>query len=250
MKSGGIGLKHVTFNGDLSILVNGSPTDEIKIQRGLKQGDPLAPFLFLMVAEGLSGLVRSAVSRGVFKVFRVGDGAEEVSILQYADDTLFVGEVNWGNLWALKSILMCFELASGLKVNFHKSCIIGINVEENFSVAASLFLNCKYGAVPFKYLGLPIGANPRLMSTWQSVLDSMGKRLSSWKRRHLSLGGRITLINSVLNSLLTYFLPFLKIPKQVLSKMIKTEELSLGGRDERRKIAWAVLSNSSHGVLR
>lgn len=93
--------------------------------------------------------------------------------------------------------------------------------------------------VPFKYMGLPIGANPRSMSTWQPVLDSMGKELSSWKRRHLSLGGRITLINSILNSLPTYYLSFLKIVKQVLVKMVKIQRNFLwGGRGRRRKIVW------------
>lgn len=79
------------------------------------------------------------VSLGLFRGFKVGNGGEDVSILQHADDTLFVGEATWVNLWALKSILRCFELVSGLKVNFHKSSIIGINVDGNFSTIASLF---------------------------------------------------------------------------------------------------------------
>lgn len=85
------------------------------MQRGLKQGDPLAPFLFLVVAEGLSGLVSKAVSDGLFKGFVFGEDNVVISHLQYADDSLLVGEASMQNVWVLKAILRCFELASGLK---------------------------------------------------------------------------------------------------------------------------------------
>ncbi|MCI62266.1 LINE-1 reverse transcriptase like, partial [Trifolium medium] len=61
---------------------------------------------------------------------------------------------------------------------------------------AASFLNCTIGSIPFVYLGLPIGANPRLSSTWDSVVKTIEKRLSSWKNRYVSLGGRVVLINS------------------------------------------------------
>ncbi|MCI18199.1 LINE-1 reverse transcriptase like, partial [Trifolium medium] len=59
-------------SGNMSVLVNGCPTEEISIKRGLKQGDPLAPHLFLLVAEGLGALMRRAVEIDRFKPFRVG----------------------------------------------------------------------------------------------------------------------------------------------------------------------------------
>jgi hypothetical protein len=72
----------------MSVLVNGSPTEEINIRRGLKQGDPLAPFLFLLVAEGLGSMMRQAVELISFAPFLVGRGELPVSHLQYADDTV------------------------------------------------------------------------------------------------------------------------------------------------------------------
>lgn len=89
------------FSGNLSVLVNGSSTDEVSIQRGLKQGDPLAPFLFLLVAEGLSSLIREVVPIGKFKGFRVGDSDVVISHLHYANDTILVGEACEQNLWAI-----------------------------------------------------------------------------------------------------------------------------------------------------
>jgi hypothetical protein len=121
-------IKACVFAGNLSVLVNGSPTSEINIQRGLKQGDPLAPFLFLLVVEGFSGVMRRAVELNLFKGFTVGRGGVVVSHLQYADDTLLIGEASVTNLWTLKAILRGFEMASGLKINFWKSCLLGVNV--------------------------------------------------------------------------------------------------------------------------
>lgn len=232
-------IKSCVFKGDLLIIVNESPTGEVRIQKGMKQSDPLAPFLFLLVAEGLTGLLRNVVSLGCFKGFKVGQEGEEVSILQYADNTLLVGEASWENLWTIKAILRCFELVSGLKVNFHKSRLIGINVDQSFQKDATIFLNCTNGEVPFKYLGLPIGANPRKVGTWQPVIDLVRKRLSSWKRNHIFMGERVTLINLVLNSLPIFFMSFYKAPRKVIKNLISIPRNFLwGGCGEKRKIAW------------
>ena len=79
-------------SASVSILVNGSPTNEFTLQRGLRQGDPLAPLLFNIAAEGLTGLMGEAVDKKLFNSFLVGKSKEPVSILQYADDTIFFGE--------------------------------------------------------------------------------------------------------------------------------------------------------------
>lgn len=211
------------ISGSASVLVNGCPTAEFPLQRGLKQGDPLAPFLFLVVAKGLSGLVSKAVSGGHFKGFAFGEEEVVISHLQYADDSLIVGEATEQNVWVMKAILRCFELVSGLKVNFQESNIIDLNVEEQFMEAATLFLNCKICDVPFTYLGIPLGANPRRSESWQPMVDKLRRRLSSWKRKNLSLGGRIVMINSVLTNLPIYFLSFMKAPKKVIKEMISIQ---------------------------
>jgi hypothetical protein len=157
------------------------------------------------VVEGLGALMRTAVERGRFKPFLVGTSGVSVSILQYADDTLYVGETSVDNLWALKAVLRGFEMASGLKVNFWKSCLVGVNVSNDFLGMASDFLNCRLGSLPFKYLGLPVGANPRLSTTWRPMVDAIKTRLCSWGNKHISFSGRIVLINAVLNSLPVFF---------------------------------------------
>ncbi|GAU25119.1 hypothetical protein TSUD_274080 [Trifolium subterraneum] len=232
-------IRACVFAGNLSVLVNGSPTTEINIQRGLKQGDPLAPFLFLLVVEGFAGLMRSVVDKNLFKGFSVGTEGLQISHLQYADDTLCIGEASMENLWTLKAILRGFELASGLRVNIWKSYLIGVNVPNNFMENACHFLNCKRGVLPFSYLGLPVGANPRRSSTWEPVLDSLRKRLRAWGNKYVSLGGRIVLINSILNSIPIFFLSFLKLPAAVLKSITRIQrEFLWGGVKGGSKISW------------
>jgi hypothetical protein len=114
-----------------SVLVNGSPTDEFPLEWGLRQGDPLSPFLFLLAAEGLNVMMRAMVDENRFVGYRVGEQeAVTVSHLQFADDTLLLGTKSWANVRALRAVLLLFELMPGLKVNFNKSMLVGVNISD------------------------------------------------------------------------------------------------------------------------
>ncbi|GAU38905.1 hypothetical protein TSUD_119710 [Trifolium subterraneum] len=173
------------------------------------------------------------------KGFKICNDGPIISHLQYADDTLCIGEASVENLWSMKAILRGFELASGLKVNFLKSCLIGVNVGDNFLDMACTFLNCMQGGIPFKYFGLPVGANPRLLSTWNPLVEKIRKNLNPWGNKHLSLGCRLVLINSVLNSIPIFYLSFLKMPKHVIKKVTRIQrEFLWGGVNGGKKISW------------
>jgi exonuclease III len=232
-------MKRCVCSGNLSVLVNGSPTEQVNITRGLKQGDPLAPFLFLLVAEGLGSLMTKAVSLCFFKGFKLNSDIL-ISHLQYADDTIFIGEACVENLWSMKAILRWFELISGLKVNFSKSNIIGVNVQNSFLEGAASFLHCKVRSLPFTYLGLPVGANPRCVNTWKPVLDAIENRLHSWKNKYVSLGGRVVLINSVLASIPIFYLSYMKLPSGVRKAIIRLQRNFLWGTSAsgESKIPW------------
>ncbi|PNY10310.1 ribonuclease H [Trifolium pratense] len=163
------------FESSMSIFVNGSPTSDFKVGRGLRQSDPLSPSLFLIIAEGLAGLMRKVVEIGKFKGYRVNDDIQ-FQILQFADDTIFMGKGIWDNIWTIKIVLRSFELVSRLKINFVKSKLYGINVDSRLLEAGSSFLSCQSEVIPFKFLGIPVGANPRRRETWKSVVDAMSKR--------------------------------------------------------------------------
>jgi len=84
---------------------------------------------------------------------------------------------------------------------------------------AVVVMNCRKGVIPFIYLGLPIGGDARKISFWKPVIDSIVARLSSWHNKFLSLGGRLTLLKSVLSSIPVYFLSFFKSPAGIISSI-------------------------------
>ncbi|CAL5339713.1 unnamed protein product [Camellia sinensis] len=178
----------------ISVLINGSPTKEFSPQKGLRQGDPLSPLLFNLVVEALNILFQRAMELNLLKGVSIGFNQVRLSYLQFADDSLLFCEAKLSEVLALKRLLRCFEMASGLKINYHKSVVCGVGVSiSELAVFASL-LNCKTQTLPLKYLGLPLGANPRRKKTWQPVIDKFKLRLAGWKRRLLSFAGQLILI--------------------------------------------------------
>ncbi|GJV19940.1 putative RNA-directed DNA polymerase, eukaryota, reverse transcriptase zinc-binding domain protein [Tanacetum coccineum] len=211
-----------------SVLVNGSPTNEFKIGKGLRQGDPLSPFLFILAVEALNVVLVEARNRNIFLGADVGRDKIPISHLQFADDALIVGQWSVPNAKNLTRILTCFNLASGLKVNFNKSKLFGIGVSSNEVNSVACSIGCQPSQLPCTYLGLPIGANMSRCSNWSPVVDRFQKRLSTWKCKNLSYGGRLTLIKSVLESLGVYFFSTFKAPISIIKKL----ESILGPRDQ------------------
>ena len=217
----------------ISVLVNGSPTKEFKPSRGLRQGDPIAPFLFLVVAQGLAGLVKQATRKKLFTGLKVGHKKVDVNLLQFADDTLFVCESNIQNIKCIKAMLRCFELSSGLRVNFHKSKIGAIGVDR-YEVKMYLnILHCSIMEIPFTYLSLPIGGNQSRCSFWEPVLAKIRKKLSVWKGRNLSFAGRVCLIKSVINAIPLFFLSFFKVPVGVCKEITNLQRKFLWGWEQK-----------------
>ena len=214
------------------VLVNGSPTDEFPLGRGLRQGDPLSPFLFLLAAEGFNVLMESLIRNNLYSGYQVGNNAgTTVSHLQFADDTLILGDKSWANIRAMRAILLLFQSLSGLKVNFSKSCLVGVNVASSWLSEAAMVLNCKVGSVPFVYLGMPIGGNPRRLSFWELLLNRIKSRLLGWSSKHLSFGGRLILLKSVLSSLPVYALSFFKAPTGIISSIESLFNCFFWGRE-------------------
>ncbi|XP_006603334.2 uncharacterized protein [Glycine max] len=198
----------------ISILINGSTTREFVPERGLRQGDPLAPFLFNIAAKGLTGLMRTTVSKNLFSSYKVGRQKEEINILQYADDTLFFGTATTVNVRVMKSILRIFELVSGLKINYAKSQFGCLGKSLDWCREATSYLNCGQLEFPFSYLGIPVGSTSKSWDVWQHVISKFESKVAKWKQRCLSMGGRI-----FLTALPIYLLSFFKIPKKVVHKL-------------------------------
>ncbi|GKB58785.1 putative RNA-directed DNA polymerase, eukaryota, reverse transcriptase zinc-binding domain protein [Tanacetum coccineum] len=153
------------------VFVNGSPTKEFGICKGLRQGDPLSPFLFIIAAEALHVTIKEAKAKRLFEEVKVGDNGVDLSHPQFADDELLLGKWSLDNARNLCRILRCFNMASGLKVNFSKSKFFSISVTpDEVSRFASIlcFLSSSF---PFVYLSLPIGANMNKACNWKPIIE-------------------------------------------------------------------------------
>lgn len=142
-----------------SVLINGSAIKEFSITRGVRQGDPLSLFLFIIAMEGLNAAIRSACQHSFFHGVKLPNGEPMISHFFYADDALFVGEWSSLNPCNIGRIIRCFYVTLGLKVNFHKSKVFGIGVNEDEVSTCTRILGCEAASFPFIYLGVLVGAN-------------------------------------------------------------------------------------------
>jgi hypothetical protein len=117
----------ILSSGSSAVLLNGTPRKFFRCKRGVRQGDPLSPLLFVIAAELLQVLVNKAASMGLLRA-PIPHEEDEFPIIQYADDTLLILQADANQLFFLKALLNSYEIASGLKVNYRKSQMIPINV--------------------------------------------------------------------------------------------------------------------------
>lgn len=122
-----------------SILINGEATSCFKSQKGIRQGDPISPFLFIMVVEILSLMIKKTPAGGLITGFQVAKNGTVINHLQFADDLVVFLDDCEEEFLNLKNILFAFELVAGLKVNFLKGAIFGIGDSHNGANCASTF---------------------------------------------------------------------------------------------------------------
>ncbi|GJW71739.1 RNA-directed DNA polymerase, eukaryota [Tanacetum coccineum] len=137
----------------------------------------------------------------------------------YADDVVFLGQWSNANLSTIIHVLECFFRASGLRINLHKSKLIGITVDSSVVHEAANKIGCMATKLPFPYLGINIGDRMSRIKAWDNVIEKVLCRLSKWKMKSLSIGGRLTLLKSVLGSTPLYYMSMYKVPIQVLNKL-------------------------------
>jgi hypothetical protein len=177
-------------------------------------------YVFNWSVEVLNVLMEVLVERSLFLRYRIDEqDPVVVSHLQFADDTLLLGVKSWANVRALRTVLVLFETMSGMKVNFNKSMLIGVNIPDSWLGEAASVLGCRVGNIPFLYLGLPIGGDLTRLTFWDPMVTRLKNRLSGWKSRFLSFGGRLVLLKSVLTSLLVYALSFYRAPSGIISSI-------------------------------
>ena len=144
-------------------------------------------------------------------------------MLQYADNTLFFCKVKVKSVFVIKAILNCFELVSGLKVNFHKSNIDRVGSSLNMLQRCPTILNCNMMKISFKYLGMLVGECYKRSKFWEGIVESVRNKLGRWKGKFISMVVRLCLINFVLSSLPLFYLSLYKISAMVVKEVPKLQ---------------------------
>ncbi|GJV49454.1 hypothetical protein Tco_1439666 [Tanacetum coccineum] len=191
----------------------------------------------------------------MFAPISVGkDKVVSISHLFYADDAIFIGKWSNSNVNVLMMMLHCFSLASGLKINVHKSSLYGVGVSHSHIQDMADKFGCMANNLPFTYLGVKVGSNMSRINAWDDIVQKVVHKLSNWKAKTLSVGGRLTLIKSVLGSLPTYYMSLFKIPDGVLSHLnLSFKFFFLGSDLEDAKMTWVswrkVMAHKQYGGL-
>ncbi|XP_019170974.1 PREDICTED: uncharacterized protein LOC109166477 [Ipomoea nil] len=195
------------------VAMNGVLTDFIVPSCGLRQGDPLSPYLFILCAEGLSHLISGAVNRNLISPCVVARRAPGVSHLFFADDSLLFFKAKVEEAGTVKHCLLNYERMSGQHVNFDKSCVVfSRNTNETVRTQVAAVLSVNQAGDIGKYLGLPMGVGRNKKEVFSYIEEKLKQRLSGWNKKVLSRAGKEVLLKSVAQALPTYTMSVYILP--------------------------------------
>ncbi|KAL9678548.1 hypothetical protein QQ045_016393 [Rhodiola kirilowii] len=202
-----------------SVLINGSLEGYFGSSRGLRQDDPISPYLFTLVMEVLSRLLGNMKRVGNFN-YHPKCARTRLSHLMFADDVIIFSKANSSSLNLVRDVLRTFHEWSGLSVNVGKSAIyFGGCSEPNKNALASI-VNFQKGQHPFTYLGVPICGRSLKVSDFSIIIHKMTSKIKSWAAKCLSYAGRLVLVKHVLSSIGSYWMRVLVFPSCVLKKIL------------------------------
>lgn len=223
-----------------SILFNGNPTGYIVPSRGLRQGDPLSPYLFIFCAEGLSSLITHSITHGSLKGLVMCPGAPVIHHLLFADDSFLFGEATEGECLQFRQVLNIYERASGQKINLEKSSVVfskNVHDDTKSNLAGILGVQCveDHG----RYLGLPIHFGRSKTTIFEFLKEKLTNKLVSWWSKILSSAGKEILIKVVAQAVPLYVMNCYMLPLGLCDDLHQLcAQFFWGSTEEKKKIHW------------
>ncbi|KAA3460795.1 reverse transcriptase [Gossypium australe] len=206
----------------MQILWNGVPSRSFKLIRGIRQGCPLSPYLFVLCMEWLAHLINSEINTGKWQPIKLSRSGPALSHLFFADDLVIFCNAEMDQARLLKETLRHFCDLSVHKINARKSHIFfSKGVDTSLSDQISQLYGFQKVLNLGNYLGVPLLHDRVTKSTLNFVIEKVRSKLQKWEARKLSLAGRITLAQSVLLTIPSYFMQSLAIPKGVCDELEK-----------------------------
>jgi hypothetical protein len=200
---------------------NSEETNLFVPSRGLRQGDPLSPYLFLLCAEGLSSLLLFEEEVGGIDGIRVCRNAPSVSHLLFADDSLILMREDMTNATSLQQVLDSYCANSGQMVSVAKSSIFfspNTNVLLRSEICEVLHINTE--AMSNKYLGLPTLVGADRSDCFKHFIERIIQRINGWKEKQLSIKGKEILLKTIAQAIPVYAMSVFLIPKGVCKEMM------------------------------
>jgi hypothetical protein len=206
----------------LAVLINGKVTKTFHNERGLRQGCPLSPLLFILVLECLSILLKRSKLEGNLTGIRVSRLTQILHLL-FVDDVIIMTSVSMSKWKEIFTVLNAFCSVTGLKINYQKSLFLATGARATFlSELKTLFgIDSRDLEMGFTYLGFFIKPTRYKAKDWGWLYEKFARRIQHWCNRCLSIGDRYILIKAVLESLPVYWMALAYIPQSVLTKLRK-----------------------------
>jgi hypothetical protein len=234
-------IMNLTSSAFFSILVNGVPSKPFSPSRGICQGDPLSPFMFILLAEGLGRYIKASVLEGSLKGLPLHNLQPAPSHSQFIDDTLLLNSPTAQEAQKLNSILADFIEASGMSLNLDKSKLYFFNTPPSVQRHISRLLGIPRSSLPSNYLGIPLSGAATSNISWDNLLLSISNRLSNWTFGPLNIASRLVLLKPILQALPTYLFTALAAPKKFITAIRSLQRNFLwSGHQPNKK--WALVN--------
>ena len=234
-------IKVCITTSSFSVAVNGELAGFFARKRGLRQGDPLSPLLFIIVMEAFSRSLYKAAQAPNFEFHPKCEGIKLTHVSFTDDIFLFAGGTN-SSVRVIMDELNRFENFSGLQVNKQKSAIFLAGISDAIRNEMLNITGFSLGRLPMKYLGVPLLSTRLSHNDCQPLIDKIMVRIQAWTSRALSFAGRLQLLSSVLYNIQMYWCSMFIIPKYTIAKIeqIFSNFLWSGklGNASRAKIRW------------